>query len=222
MISNGVKNMINRVTVKEKICDQVFNDITEGLFVPNDILTESVLAEKYAASKSTVREALIELCKDDILKSIPRLGYQVVPITLKEAMDILDFRLDLELCSLKKAFPNIMDEDIRTCRAAGMPPKIPEQGVLPNWMINQNFHLSLCKLSGNDYTYKILKYTLKQSSRYVSQYFNTAWRKSSESEGEFHMKIITALENRDFEQACRMLINDIAAVKNELQQIYSF
>ncbi len=210
-------------TIKEKIYKEIFDDITEGLYKPNDILTESALVEKYKVSKSPIREALIELCKDNVLNSLPRLGYQVVPISLKEVLDILDFRLDLELCAFKKTILNISDENIIALRKADIyPTEGMKQSVVPNWMINQRFHLDLCKLCGNDYSYKILKETLKHSSRYISQYFNAAWQKSSESNGRYHIEVINALEKRDFELASQMLTKDIMVVKEEIQQIYSF
>lgn len=68
----------------------IYDDVTNGIY-KNDILTESRLIEQYNVSKSPVREALIELCKDGILKNIPRMGYQVMPVTLKEVIDILSY-----------------------------------------------------------------------------------------------------------------------------------
>ena len=47
------------------------------------------MIEKFGVSKSPVREALVELCKDGVLINIPRMGYQVRAVTLKEIMDIL-------------------------------------------------------------------------------------------------------------------------------------
>lgn len=222
-VSDKVSNMNERTTIKESVYNSVFDDITEGVYKPNDILTENSLAEKYKVSKAPIREALIELCKDDVLHSLPRLGYQVVPISLKEVLDILEFRLDLEISSLKRAVSNISAENIRALRNIE---SLSEDGlgkdVVPNWMLNRKFHLELCKLYGNDYTYKILEETLKRSSRYISQYFNSAWSQSSESNGRYHNEIINALEKGDFNLACEVLSKDIMAVKEEIQKIYSF
>ena len=51
--------------------------------------TVRAAAKKFGVSKSPVREALVELCKDGVLINIPRMGYQVRAVTLKEIMDIL-------------------------------------------------------------------------------------------------------------------------------------
>lgn len=210
-----------KITLKEKVYNQIFEDIIEGKYPPNHILTENGLIEKYKVSKSPVREALIELCKDNVLHSLPRLGYQVVPITLREVLDILEFRLDLEICALRRSFPKLTQSDLEMLRkVADIPEKEMEKSILPHWLRNQQFHLALCKLSRNEYSYNILKDTLKQSSRYVSQYFNHAWESSGESNGFYHLAVTDALERRDIDLACRMLAEDIMAVKKEIQEMH--
>lgn len=67
------------MTIKEDIHNKILADITSGHYKQNEIITEASLTAKYHVSKSPVREALIELCKEQILQSLPRLGYQVVP-----------------------------------------------------------------------------------------------------------------------------------------------
>ena len=89
--------------LKEKVYQGIYDDVTNGIYKQNDILTESRLIEQYNVSKSPVREALIELCKDGILKNIPRMGYQVMPVTLKEVIDILELRADIETSGQRKA-----------------------------------------------------------------------------------------------------------------------
>ena len=68
---------------------RILDEITEGKYQQNDIITERELIEKYGVSKSPVREALIELCKEDVLESRPRMGYQIRPISIKEISDIV-------------------------------------------------------------------------------------------------------------------------------------
>ena len=69
--------MENSGSLKKMVYDTLLDDISSGRFRPNDILTEGSLTERFGVSKAPVREALIELCKDNILQSLPRFGYQV-------------------------------------------------------------------------------------------------------------------------------------------------
>ena len=158
-----------KMTLKEQVYNQIFDDIAQGKYQANDILTESKLMEKYQVSKSPVREALIELCKDEVIHSLPRLGYQVVLITLKEVLDILEYRTDIEISGVRRGFAAMTDQDIEDL--VNIAPKEGEESHAPNWDRNYVFHLRLYQINGNEYGYRELQKTIKQSSRYVSQYF---------------------------------------------------
>ena len=80
---------MQKETLKERVYRGIYEAVTNGEYKSNDILTENQMIEKFGVSKSPVREALVELCKDGVLINIPRMGYQVRAVTLKEIMDIL-------------------------------------------------------------------------------------------------------------------------------------
>ena len=84
-------------TLKKTVYSSLMEDIIRGDLSPNDIVTESSLIKRFSVSKAPVREALIELCKDGFLKSLPRFGYQVVQCSVQEIMEMLDVREDLEM-----------------------------------------------------------------------------------------------------------------------------
>ena len=210
--------MDSKITLKETVYNAVFEDIVEGRYRPNEILTEGTLGKKFGVSKAPVREALIELCKDNILQSLPRLGYQIVPVSLKEMVDLLDFRVDLELSNLRRAFDKITDADIAVLRGSPIDmDSTYSKDIMPHWSLNVRFHLELCRLSGNEYSYKVLNDALRQSYHFVSQYFRTAWAQAHESEGRYHIAVVDALEKRDIASAESMLRQDILAVKHEIQ-----
>lgn len=208
---------MGKESLKEKVYQGIYDDVTNGVYMQNDILTEWMLIEKYNVSKSPVREALIELCKDGIIKSIPRMGYQVTPITLKEVLDILEFRVDIEVSGLRKIYNQIGMEDIRELeRLASKHRNEADMVVSRNWSRNYEFHTFLYSLNGNACGSEILKQIIKRSSRYVSQYFRSAWQKESESRGKYHAAVIEQLRQGDLETACCMLEKDILAVKEEI------
>lgn len=73
------------------------SDIIQGIYKQNEIITEKQLIAKYGVSKSPIRDALIELCKEGVLISHPRYGYEVVRINEKEILDVVDFRILVEI-----------------------------------------------------------------------------------------------------------------------------
>lgn len=209
-------------TLKEKVYQGIYDDVTNGIYRQNDILTEKQLVEQYNVSKSPVREALIELCKDGILKNIPRLGYQVTPVTLKEVIDILEFRVDIEISGLRKAIAAITDENIDLLIKIALKHEEDRDRIISkNWSRNYEFHRYLYSLNGNTIGYQVLTQTIKQSAQYISQYFQSAWQKKSESDGRNHIAIAEALQKRDVEDACKVLERDILAVKKEILELHA-
>ncbi len=213
--------METKGSLKEMVYNQLVIDITSGSIKPNEIIVEGSLIKRFQVSKAPVREALIELCKDNFLKSLPRVGYQVVACSLKEIIDILDFRVDLEISNLRRTFPRLNEDSLQVFAdyTIWTVEDLQKRSIAEHWFHNQRFHLILCSLSGNTYTYRSLEQLLKQNSRFFSQYYSYAWYHETESKGRYHASIIEALRERNLDKAINLLTSDINAVKVQIQRV---
>jgi len=207
--------------LKKSLKEQVYSGIVEKIisneYKPNSILTENSVMSLFKCSKAPVREALIELCKDNYLNSIPRVGYLIPSCSLQEIINILNFRVDLEVSNLKRASTTITQEDMNNLKEIYLRDSSTHNQTITNhWYRNQEFHLTLCKFSKNEYTYSILFKTLKQNSRFFESYYSYAWNKKTELKGKYHKLIIEALEKNDIDSACSLLKTDIESVRVQL------
>ena len=139
---------MQKETLKERVYRGIYEAVTNGEYRPNDILTENQMIEKFGVSKSPVREALVELCKDGVLINIPRMGYQVRAVTLKEIMDILEFRVDVEVGGLRKSFPVLTRENINMLRMIAEKHNADEDRIVSNnWQrkneSNGRYHMAV-------------------------------------------------------------------------------
>lgn len=210
-------------TLKEIVVEGIYREIEEGVYKPNDIIHEGEIMEKYDMSKSPVREALIELCKDNVLKNIPRVGYQVVSVTLQEILDLLEFRMDVETANLRRLALRITKEQLEELKQLDtIAGDNPEQMVAVHWNRNTEFHMKLCEMGGNGYICREISAALLRSCQYISQYFQTAWKKNAESNSYYHRAVIAALEAGDAEMAVEMLRKDIGNVRVQIQENYFF
>ena len=210
-------------TLKEIVVEGIYREIEEGVYKPNDIIHEGEIMEKYDMSKSPVREALIELCKDNVLKNIPRVGYQVVSVTLQEILDLLEFRMDVETANLRRLASRITKEQLEELKQLDtIAGDNPEQMVAVHWNRNTEFHMKLCEMGGNGYICREISAALLRSCQYISQYFQTAWKKNAESNSYYHRAVIAALEAGDAEMAVEMLRKDIGNVRVQIQENYFF
>ena len=213
--------MERKGTLKSMVYDSLLSDIINGVFKSDQILTEGALITRFGVSKAPVREALIELCKDNFLKSLPRFGYQIVVCSIEEIVEIIDFRIDMEISNLRRACRNLTSDsfaDFDNFPDLWMKDSDADE-ILCNYTRNRNFHLMLCSLSGNKYVYETLDHLLRISARFFAQYYSYALKNRSESEGKYHMMILNALKAGDIDSACLYLEQDINAVKDNLQHV---
>ena len=177
-----------------------------------------MLTEKYQVSKTPVREALVQLCSEGILKNIPRFGYQLPVITPAEINGIIEYRMMLECAALEKTIRIITNDEIDALVAhATSAVKLSQQkDITVHWETNMEFHMMLCSYCKNQFVEKALQDALKFCSRVATQYFNNTWEKSKLADSAGHMKLVEAIRSRNLEQARELLIVDINAMKDEI------
>lgn len=208
----------HKVSTKQYVYSQVAKDIITGVYSSDTIITEKMLLNKYDVSRVSVREALIELCKDHYLRSIPRTGYMLVTYTLEEIINILDFRSDLEVCNLRRGFPKINESKLNSMGPdflSGYRHPIGTGTMADHWSANTRFHLDLCSLSGNKYVYEVLENLMFRNSSYYQYFYQYEWNREYSFEGK-HSRIIKSLFEKDIDEACNLLVADINDVKLSL------
>ena len=109
-------NMVRQETIKSRVFDAIMNDILNGVYPQDHVFNEKVLVEKYGVSKSPVRDALLELCNEGVLRSIPRFGYIIVNIAEKQLREILELRVLIECDNLRQVFDTLSQEQIEHLR----------------------------------------------------------------------------------------------------------
>jgi DNA-binding GntR family transcriptional regulator len=152
--------------------------------------------EKYGTSKSVVREALVELCNENVLRSIPRYGYEIVSLTENDVRNILQFRVMIECQSLPIVFKKASPEELAelVVQMQNLSPT-GDQEVWDAWDNNTRFHLQLLALSGNRYCYSQIKRSLSILKRAYAQFYWDKWRRVSfHFDSETHLLITDALQ----------------------------
>lgn len=199
---------------KESLKTIVYNAILDGIvkdeYKPNQIINEQELVQKFGYSKSPVREALITLCNEGILKNIPRFGYEIVRLTREDVKDILNFRLNLEGSYLKSCYQNITPEQIKQLEEANQQCKDTIGDVWTHWELNTSFHLLLISLAGNKYAYKQIENSMNILKRAYAQFYWSKWSTViSLHDIKNHDYIIEAIRSKDIERALYYLKLDL-------------
>ncbi|MFI0367920.1 GntR family transcriptional regulator [Actinomadura sp. 1N219] len=89
---------------EEPVVAGIRDAILNGEFVPNQRLVEADLSEQFAASRSSVRAALIALTNEGLIERVQNRGARVRAVSLAEAIEICELRMVIEgLCAAKAA-----------------------------------------------------------------------------------------------------------------------
>lgn len=100
---------MKKENLKSKVYDDILRSIIKGEYAAEEIISEGMLIEKYNVSKSPVREALVQLCSENVLKNIPRRGYMVARLTRSDIDDILSYRTAFESGMLRQIIEEISE-----------------------------------------------------------------------------------------------------------------
>jgi DNA-binding GntR family transcriptional regulator len=200
-------------TLKEKVYSAVVERIMTGQVSAEEFLTEARLAEQFRVSRAPVREALVALCNEGILQNIPRVGYRLVTIGLKDVRDALAVRLLLESEAARLALRNLDADKERVIddliRAEEKPAK---RGwpTITEWMKHgEAVHLTLAKFSGNRILEEMILELIKKLRRASTQVY-VEHSRSDLKNSQYHLKILQALKRRDEADLLFNLAQDIA------------
>ena len=123
--------------------------LVEAQLAPGDILSEIELAVRCRTSRTPVRESFSRLAQDGWLKRIPHKGYLVAPISIREIVELYEYRKILECFAAERVAQSASPEVIKELEgivAVETSDGAPFTEILA---ANGAFHLRLAELSMN-------------------------------------------------------------------------
>jgi len=123
--------------------------LTTALLPPGEFLSEAALAERCNTSRTPIREACSRLAQDKWLSLIPRKGYLVKPISVRDIVELYDFRKLLECYSAERAAQTANPEHIAQLKTIVTIENDRKPDVEKVLIANETFHLHLADIAGN-------------------------------------------------------------------------
>src|SRR5262245_44109447 len=97
---------IEPITKKTRIVASLREAILSGAIRSGEQIVEGKLAQQLGVGQGLIREALIELEHHGFVQRTPFAGTQVTELTLQDAQQIYDLRIELEPLAVFLAGPN--------------------------------------------------------------------------------------------------------------------
>lgn len=209
--------MKGKASLKEQVYSEIIEKIIRSEYPPRTILTEKDLIACSGVSKSPVRDALIELCNEGVLRSIPRYGYEVIQLTERDVHEIIQFRYLLESQCLLEKINSITAEEIRQIKEYIVNSERVAHSateVITHWENNMEFHLLLNSFSQNQYIYNMLKKSMTTQLRAYAQFHWDKWHKTQFSlDVDTHKFLVDALLEKDAEKMLDYLRQDLGLLE---------
>jgi DNA-binding GntR family transcriptional regulator len=184
---------------------------------PGMSVTESQLVEEIDIGKTPVREALARLVQEGFVLNIPRRGYEVTPITLRDVQELFGLRLILEPAAVQLAAGHVDVELLRylddLCRPERYSVQDPESADR-HLSANREFHVTIAKASGNRRLAEGIEKLLDEGQRLL--HLSLMFRNRSEEIMHEHRELVDALAAGDVDGARRITVEQILAAQRNV------
>ena len=208
-------NDSHSISMTNAVLEALRNDINNCIYESGQFVTEAEISQKFNVSKTPAREALNYLCQEGLLDKIPRKGYIVKSLSLAEVQNLVQFRNILERASVELAVRYASEQELQTLSELARAKLDPAAEDIARQYhdLNNNFHISVAKLSRNPYLINALQNVLNLLRRDL---FTDMRRNSLEKALEAHVLVAQAMIDRDLERALRITTDQIDVVERRL------
>lgn len=145
---------IKRSSAREDVLQALRAALISGALKPNEIISAPTLAEAFGVSATPVREAMIELARENMVEVVRNKGFRVLQLSGAELDELVEVRLLLEVPTMGQiaaSFQEWMRTELeRLLVLAAQVRKAALAGDLVAYIkIDNEFHLGFLALSGN-------------------------------------------------------------------------
>lgn len=200
--------------LREIVYEQLKMQILTGKITPGTRMMEVDLADNMGVSRTPVREAIRKLEKEGLVVIEPRRGAYVSDISVKEMVDTLVVREDMEGLAAFLASQTITGEEIEELETitAGYSDAIASGRMEDIIHYDEAFHRRIVELSGNKTLIKLFETVQELALRFRYLYYDDFSR--YENMPFEHRNIIDAIKSGEGEKARRVSDEHVKKLKD--------
>jgi len=205
------------------LAEHAYTEIKQKIFnfemMPGDLISEGNLAKLVSVSRTPLRQALQQLQHGGFIRSIPKIGWQVATLDFDKFDELYDFRILIELNAVKCLCISEQDNLIlNELQKIWLVPKSRRNmNTLEVGMLDEQFHTSLVKASGNEEMLKTHS-EITERIKIVRRLDFTKNNRIHDTYDE-HAQIIKAIMKRKTSEVQKLLKNHIEQSKIEVRKI---
>lgn len=206
------------------VYEELREDILSLRIVPGSAIDETALAERFGLSRTPIREALLMLSREDLVKFLPSRSAIVAPHTMSNAHEYMDALVLLSRALIRLAAEVRKPEHLDEMRAR----QADHEAAAANGDFDAivaadlAFHTAVSVASGNEFLGNFYRLTLDYGRRMLLLYYFPLYgAEERESSIADHREMVDAIEQRDGDRcellASRHVMSELRVMQRALE-----
>jgi DNA-binding GntR family transcriptional regulator len=189
--------------------EAIKQDIIHCRIDPGSRVSKAQLIERYGVGEAAVREALNRLGQEQLVRALPREGYEIAPVTLKQVQDLFETRLVIEPAVTRLAAGKVDANRLRALddahrRHFGAVDRCELEAYVS---ANAAFHLEIVRATGNDRLLAVMSGLLDEMERVML--LSYLLRTDLSGIADSHAELIDPLVTGDKDRAAEVMRREL-------------
>lgn len=199
------------------------NEILDLTLAPGSPIDEVQLAERFAMSRTPIREALVRLSGEGLIDTLPNRSTIVANIDFLNLPPFFDALTLMYRVTTRLAAIHHRPEDLIIIRAhqARFSAAVLAQDALAMIAANREFHAAIAEAGRNPYFTGLFKRLLDDGRRIVRLYYQSYDDRLPQEFSEEHEHIIQAIVARNVEEADRLAKRHADQIVGQIKAFFS-
>lgn len=203
-------------SLRIRVFNAIENAILDGEYKDGDSLNELKLSKELGVSRTPVREALMQLELEGLVRNVPNKGAVVIGVTEQDIHDIYEIRIRIEGLAARLCAENITDDELRALEQIV---DLQEFYLLKNdteqiWKLDGDFHKIIYDASRS----RPLRFTLSNFHNYIKKARDISVQTEGRAEKTVaeHRAILDAIKDHNGDLAERLTAEHISNAEDNL------
>lgn len=207
-------------TRTQAVVEVLREQILSGYIQAGEPLRQSAIAEQLNVSRIPVREALVQLEAEGLVKFEPHKGASATLLSVEQVTELFELRVMIETDLLAKAIPNLKDEDFEEAyKVLGeLETALKLEKSVATWSeLNTQFHTCLYQAANRPHTLEVVHGLNNNCDRYIRlQLLLTGGIPTAERE---HRELFEFCKNKDIPKATALLSQHILHAADAIRKL---
>lgn len=194
--------------------------ILSGEIAAGEPLRQSALAQALNVSRIPVREALLQLEAEGLVKFEAHKGATATNLSVEQVSELFELRAMIETDLLAKAIPNLSDDDFTEAEQVLelLESAFKQENAIASWSeLNTQFHTCLYQAANRPHTLEVVQGLSTNCDRYIRlQLLLGGGIPKAEHE---HRELLSHCKNGDIAQATELLKHHILNAAETIKQL---